>query len=170
MPLNLELRDVSSELEEMRSVLLVSCPVCPQISLAMQNETPWIELFESGLKTRALEEHIARFRESLEDRGVRTGAFTTRLPLPTMCLWTRGQRERLLERSRDYEAVVVLGCESATYTAQRALEGEDCRVIQGMTTVGITNAEVGYRFPATLELREKTRVHQGKASEEETHE
>lgn len=160
MPLNLEIRDVSAELEGAKSVLVVSCPVCPQVSLAMQDDSPWIELFKNGLKTHALEERIKDLRHSLEQQGVRTGAFTTRAPLPTMCLWTKGQRGRLLERSRGYEAVVVLGCESATYTARQVLKDTDSRVIQAMRTIGITNATVAYRFPATVELREETRVPQ----------
>jgi hypothetical protein len=48
----------------------------------------------------ALQDRIRQMRESLEHRGIRTAFFTTRLPLPTMCLWTNGQRARLLRRTR----------------------------------------------------------------------
>ena len=109
MPINLRPIDVSTELEGIGSVLFVPCPVCPQLSLAMQTDSPWLELFKSGLKTGALEAHIGELRKRLEEKGVRTGVFTTRLPLPTMCLWTKSQRERLIRRSKGYEAVVVLG-------------------------------------------------------------
>lgn len=170
VPINLEPRDVSGELSNIASVLMVYCPVCPQISLAMQQNSPWIELFKSGLKTGALEEYINGIRDSLEQHGVRTGVFTMRLPLPTMCLWTQGQRNRLLERAKDYEAVVVLGCDSATYTAQQALKNADCRIIQAMQMIGITNATVSYRFPMTLELQEKTRVQLSKNVGHTSHE
>ena len=158
MPINLEPQDVSADLAGVSSVLIVYCPVCPQISLAMQTDSPWIELLKSGLKTGALEEHIEDIRQPLEQRGIRTDVFTLRLPLPTMCLWTKGQRSRLLRRAKDYEAVVVLGCDSARFTAQQTLRSAGCRVVQAMKMIGITNATVGYQFPMTLELQEKTRV------------
>jgi hypothetical protein len=170
MPINLVPIDVSSDLENVGSVLVVLCPVCPQFSLAMQRDSPWIELFKNGLKTGALEDYIKEFREPLEKSGVRTGVFTTRLPLPTMCLWTKGQRKRLLRRAKDYEAVLVLGCDSAAFTAQQVLKKTECKVIQGMRTVGITNATVTHRFPLTFELEEKTRVEISHIGEHTDHE
>ena len=162
MPINLQPIEVSSDLENAVSVLIVLCPVCPQFSLAMQKDSPWIELFKYGLKTGALEDHIKEIRNPLEERGVRIGVFTTRLPLPIMCLWTEGQRKRLLKRARNYEAVVVLGCDSAAFTARQVLKNTNCNVIVGMRTVGITNATVTHRFPLTFELQDKTRVQIGR--------
>lgn len=170
MPINLEPIDISADLSNISSVLFVYCPVCPQVSLAMQTDSPWIDLLKSGFKTDALEDHISDIREPLENRGIRTSVFTMRLPLPTMCLWTKGQRNRLLKRAKGHEAVVVLGCNSATYTAKQVLKNTDCRVIQAMRMVGITNATVGYRFPITFELQEKTRVQLTKDGEQTRHE
>ena len=117
MPINLQPKDVSDDLQNVSSVLIVLCPVCPQFSLAMQQNSPWIEFFKYGLKTGALEDHIKEIRRPLEKRGVRTGVFTMRLPLPMMCLWTKGQRKRLLKRAKNYEVAVVLGCDSAAFSA-----------------------------------------------------
>lgn len=136
----------------------------------MQLETPWLEFFKSGLKTAALEDHIGKIRAPLEERGVRTAVFTIRAPLPMMCLWTKGQRERLLKRARDYEAVVVLGCDSAAFTAQQVLKDTNCKVILGMKMVGITNATVTHRFPSTFELEDATRVPIGQTGEPVIHE
>lgn len=158
MPINLQPTDVSDDLENVSSVLIVLCPICPCFSLAMQKHSPWIEVFKHGLKTEALEDHIKEMRDPLEKRGVRTSVFTMRLPLPMMCLWTKRQRKRLLTRAKDYEAVVVLGCDSAAFTAQQVLKNTDCHVITGMRTVGITNATVTYRFPLTFELQDENRV------------
>lgn len=158
MPINLQPTDLSGDLENVSSVLIVLCPVCPCFSLAMQKDSPWIEFFRHGLKTGALEDHIKATLNPLEERGVRTGVLTMRLPLPMMCLWTKGQRKRLLKRAKDFEAAVVLGCDSAAFTAQQVLSNTDCRVIKGMRTVGITNATVTHRFPLTFELQDKTRV------------
>lgn len=158
MPINLESRDVSGDLSGINSVLIVYCPVCPQVSLAMQHDSPLVEFFKYGLKTGALEEYISEMRDSLENHAIRTGVFTMRLPFPTMCLWTKGQRKRLLKHARNYEAVIVLGCDSATYTVQQTLKDTNCRVIQAMQMIGITNATVSYLFPMTLKLKDKIRV------------
>lgn len=158
MPLHLEPIDVSADLGGFSSVLIVSCPVCPPVSLAVQKNSPLIEFFKSGIKTRAFEDCIKAIREPLEQRGVRTGAFSMYAPFPPMCLWTENQRNRLLKRARDYDAVLVLGCDSATYTAKDALRNIDCKIIQAMRMIGITNTTVKFRFPLTLELRHKTHV------------
>lgn len=161
MPLHLEPLDVSVDLENISSVLIVSCPVCPPVSLAIQKGSPFIEFFKSGLKTGAFEDYIKEIREPLEQRGVRTGVFSIYAPLPTMCLWTQGQRNRLLKRAKDYEMVLVLGCDSATYTVQQALKNTHCQVIQAMHMTGITNATVKFQFPMIVNLAEKTRIGAG---------
>jgi len=152
MPVHMESLDVATDLEKFKSVLIVSCPVCPPISLATQTKTPFIELFKRGIKTGAFEEYITSLREPLEQRGVRTDAYKTYIPSPTMCLWTKGQRNRFLKRAKDYEAVVVLGCDTATYTVKDAVQETNCQVIQGMRSTGFTNARLRFRLPMTVEL------------------
>lgn len=163
MPLHLETLDVFNELEYYKSVLIVSCPVCPPVSLATENNSPLIEFFKSGIKTRAYEDYIHKIREALERRGVQTGVFTTYAPCPATCLWTKGQRNRLLKRARNYDAALVMGCESARYTVEKALKSTDCQVVLGMKLTGITNASVDFRFPLTITLENLARV---KANEE----
>jgi hypothetical protein len=154
MPIHLEPLDVSAELERFGSVLIVSCPICPPMSLAMQRRSPFLEFFKRGLKTEAFEDYIREMREPLEQRGVRTGAYSVYLPCPTMCLWTKGQRRRLLKRAKEYEAVLVLGCDSATETVRHSLRNSDCKVIQAMQATGVANATLQFRFPMTLEFRQ----------------
>ncbi len=170
MPINLEAIDLAADVVNARSVLIVICPVCPQLSFAMQEDEPWLDVFKHGLKTAALEDHIRSICDPLEARGARTGVFTMRLPLPMMCLWTEGQRRRLLNRAKDFEVVVVLGCDSAAFTAQHVLKDSDCRVILGMRMIGITNATVAHRFPLRFELEKTTRVQIGQLGEEDHHE
>ena len=152
MPVHLEPLDVATSLENFRSVLIVSCPVCPPMCVAMQQNSPFIEFFKRGLKTGAFEDYIQSIRKPLEQRSIRTGAYSIHLPTPMMCLWTEWQRSRFLKRARDYEAVLVLGCDSATYTAQEVLKNTDCQVIPGMQMIGTTNATLKVRFPLTVEL------------------
>jgi azurin len=120
--------------------------------MAMREGKPLIECFKNGFKTEALEDYIKDIRVSLEQRGIRTDAFTMRVPHPLMCLWTQGQRTRLRARAKDFQAIVVLGCHSAAHTARDAVTDTDCRVVQGKKTIGLGNATVKFRYPATLEL------------------
>lgn len=158
MPLHLRPLDVSKDLEGVRSVLIVSCPVCPSVSLAIETASPFIEVSRRGLTTRAFQDHIAEIRESLEQHGIRTAVLSMYIPVPTMCLWTQGQRKRLLKHAKDFEAVLVLGCDSAKHTVQRALNDADCRVVLAMRMTGITNATTKLRFPMTVSLEETTCV------------
>ena len=158
MPLHLEPLDLSNELEEYESVLIVSCPICPPVSLAAERQSPVIEFFKSGIKTRAYEDHLQEICEPLEKRGVRTSVLTIYAPCPMLCLWTTGQRKRLLKRARDFEAVLVMGCESARYTVEHALEDTDCKVVLAMQLVGITNATLKSKFPSTIALDNLARV------------
>ena len=152
MPIYLEPRNVTADLEGFGSVLIVSCPICPPMCVSMQKKKPFIEFFKHGLKTQAFEDYISSIREPLEQSGVRTGVFTMRVPVPMMCLWTQGQRNRLLRRAKNYDAVLVLGCNSATYTAKDTLKETGCQVFQAMRVETITNAIVKFRFPLTVEL------------------
>lgn len=152
MPIYLEPRDTIDDLKRFGSVLIVSCPICPPMCVSIQQKQPFIELFKRGLKTGAFEAYIRSIRTALEEHGVRTDAFTMRLPVPMMCLWTAGQRQRLLRRAKGFEAALVLGCDSATYTAIDALRETGCAVFQGMAVKTITNATATFRFPGTIEL------------------
>ena len=158
MPLHLKPLDVSGDVENVGSALIVSCPVCPPASLAIQRNSPFIEFFKRGLKTGAFEDHIKELRQPLEQRGIRTDVFSIYAPVPTMCLWTRGQRKRLLKRAKDFDAVLVLGCDSATYSVRQALKDTECQIIQAMQMTGITNATVKLQFPLTVNLEETARV------------
>ncbi len=114
MPVNVIPRDVSSDLAGFNSVLIASCPVCPPMCLAMQQKEPFIEFFKHGIKTAAFEDYIQSVRDTLAQRGVRTGVFSIHTPTPMMCLWTERQRKRLRKRAKGYDAVMILACDSGT--------------------------------------------------------
>lgn len=153
MPILLEERDFMSDIEDYESVLIVSCPMCPAMNLAMQTDTPLIDLFDHGVKTPAYEDYIKSIRDSLEKRGIRTDVFATRLPSPLMCVWTEGQRKRFLDHAKGFDAVLVMGCSSAARTAEDALKDADCPVFLGMRMKGIANAKLEIEPPFTVKIR-----------------
>ena len=150
MPVNVTPRDVSSDLVGFKSVLIASCPVCPPMCLAMQKKEPFIEFFKHGIKTSSFEDHIQTIRDSLAERGVRTGVFSIHLPTPMMCLWTKRQRARLLKRAKDYEAVLILACDSGTESAKDALKDTNCQIVQSLDMNGVINATTSIHFPLTV--------------------
>ncbi|MDJ0639804.1 MAG: hypothetical protein QNJ20_13285 [Paracoccaceae bacterium] len=152
MPIFLEPIDVIDELKDFQSVLIVSCPVCPPMCVSIQQKKPFLQPLKHGVKTKAFEDYVASIQDALAKHGVRSGAFTMRLPVPMMCLWTKRQRARILKRAQNFEAVLVLGCDSATYTAVDALRETDCKVHQGMQVKTITNATMTFPSRAAVTL------------------
>ena len=169
MPVYLEPQDVSADLENFKSVLIFSCPICPPMCLAMQKKSPFIEFFKRGFKTGAFEDYIKSIREPLEKRGVKTGVYSVRMPIPMVCLWTGRQHKRLLRKAKGYEAVLILGCDSATYTVKEALKSTDCQIIQAMQMTGIANATVKFRFPMKVELDMHLVPKKGRVKRNPTH-
>lgn len=166
MPLHLEPLDVSHALESYKSVLIVSCPICPPVSLATDKNSPFIEFFKHGIKTGAYEDYLRKIRESLAQHGVESGVFTSYMPCAATCLWTKGQRNRLLKRARNYDAALVMGCESARYTVEETLKDTACKVVLAMQLVGITNASLKFQFPLTVKLENLARVSANERVEE----
>jgi len=152
MPVNLTPRDVSADLADFNSVLIASCPVCPPMCLAMQKKAPFIELFKHGFKTAAFEDYIRSIRASLKSRGARTDVISLHTPTPMMCLWTERQRKRLLKRAKDFEAVLVLACDSGVESVKDALEDTDCQIVQALNMDGVINATTTIRFPLTVRM------------------
>lgn len=152
MPLYLNDVDVVSQVEGARSVLIVPCRMCPATSLAVRNNRPFFELFKSFLRSPPLEEHIKKLQSRLEERRLTTGVYLPRQFLA--CAWTASERKRLLKRAKQFDTVIVLGCDSATESARDALKSTDCKVIQGMEVAGIVNVKIRFHWPGTLSLED----------------
>jgi len=65
-------------------------------------------------------------------------------------MWTAGRREKLRKRASQHDAVIVLGCESATETVRDAVQAADCKVIEGMKVSGIMNAQLKFDLPGDV--------------------
>ncbi len=159
MPFLLGDRDVTGELAGVRSALIVPCRFCPAASLAVRTKSPYLKLFGGFLRTPAYESSIRTLESRLEQQGIRTEVFDSRLPQDfVMCMWSRGRREALARRAKGHDAMIVLGCDAAAETARSCADG--CRVIRGMAAEGIMNVVPRARFPFELhlEVQSVTRV------------
>ncbi len=74
-------------------------------------------------------------------------------------MWTGKRRNALLEPAKNYEAVVVMGCEAAVATVRSTLESTACHVIPGLKSEGIMSIQPKFSLPCnlTLDLESVTR-------------
>lgn len=151
MPLHFDDRDVVAEAVGLRSALIVSCNMCPAITVAVREKKPFLRLFRNFLKSAPFERYVADLRSALLEKGIRTDIFKSPIPHQWfMCMWTAGQAKKLRNRVKDYDGIVVLGCESATQTVRDAAEGCRCRIIEGMELTGIMNAKLKIAPPLNV--------------------
>jgi hypothetical protein len=154
MPIHFTDLDVLSQVDEGSSALIVPCTMCPAATMAVREERPFLQLFRSPFKSPPLERYIAALRSQLADKGVRTQVFKSRLYHQWfLCMWTAGRRKKLHKHAGRHDALVVLGCDSATQTVQEAAEGSNCKVIEGMKVSGIMNAHLRVHLPADVSFK-----------------
>jgi hypothetical protein len=155
MPIYLEHRDIRHELTGCRSALIVPCPICPAISLAVARREPYIDFFRRFLVTPAYARSIEALRGCLKAMSVPSTVGRVDFPIPLMCMWSGWQRQRLAGMAGPYDAVVVLGCDSAVATVRHAVDSRGCRVVGGMRVAGIVGVtpRFSWRGRITLETR-----------------
>ena len=155
MPIHLDDLDVMSEIEGLRSVLIVPCNLCPGVTVAVRENRPFMRLTRSLLKSAPFEEHMESLRSRLQEAGVEVDIFRS-VPYHQwfLCMWTDGRRKQLEKAVRDYDGVIVLGCDSATETVRRAIGSAPCKVIEGMRVAGIMNAKLTFRLPDRLSFED----------------
>jgi len=157
MPIYLKDVDVVPEVAKFQSALIVLCRFCPAASLAVRNDKPFIEFFRRLLKTEPYEELIDNMQSRLKKEGLKIGVFKGNLLNYMICLWTSGGRKKLIKHASQFEAVVVMGCESAYESVQEILKSTNCQVFQGMESEGVLNAIPKVHLPFNLSL-EKFKV------------
>ena len=152
MPFYLRDRDISPELAAVGSVLIVPCRFCPAATLAVREQKPYIRLFRNLLRTPSYESYIRALKARLENAGIRTGVFDSKLPHQFVaCMWTASRRKALARRAAACDAVIVLGCDAAVATVRSALPANS-RVIAGMELEGIMTVIPRVRFPFDISL------------------
>lgn len=171
MPIYLKEVDVIDEVAKFKSALIVLCRFCPAASLAVRNDKPYLEFFRRLLKTEPYEALVDNMQSRLKKEGLKTAVFKGNLLNYLICLWTSGWRKKLIKHAGQFEAVVVMGCESAYESIKEILKSTDCQVFQGMESEGVLNAIPKVHLPLNISF-EKFRVtpmiYQGKQSEQET--
>ncbi len=153
MPIYLKEKDDFPELARFNSVLLVPCRFCPAASMAVTKKKPYFEFLRRFLKTGSYEQLLNSIKSNLRKKGIKTDIFRSRWPHQfVVCMWTTMRRRKLLRRARNYDAVVVMGCEAAVQTIYDALEPASCKVFQGMRSEGIMAIKPTLGMPANISI------------------
>lgn len=151
MPLHFEDADVRSELEGIRSVLIVPCRMCPAVTIAVRENRPFLQPWKSWFRSQPLERYITALQTRLTEDGIDSEVFGCTMPHQWfMCMWDSRTRERLRNSARRHGAVWVMGCSSAAVTVRDAVEELGCKVVEGMQLTGITNAKLSVRWPGEI--------------------
>jgi hypothetical protein len=155
MPIHFHDLDVVSEAEGMSYALIVPCIMCPAATVSVREKKPFIQFFRSFLKSAPLEQYIRTLQSKLKEKGVITKVFKSNLYHQWfMCMWTSGRRKKLQEYAKQYDAVIVLGCDSATETVRASVESTKCKVIEGMKVAGIMNAKLKFHLPFNISFED----------------
>lgn len=155
MPIYLRDLDVMPEVAGLGSALIVPCNMCPAVTVAVREQKPFIKLFSGFLKSAPFDEHIKALQSILRDQGVTTKVFKSNLYHQWfLCMWTSGRRKKLQKYARQYDAVIVLGCDSAVATVRDLLQSTDCKVIQAMEVAGIMNAKPSFKLPCNISFED----------------
>ena len=151
MPIHFKDLDVVSEVAGSSSALIVPCNMCPAATVSVRERKPFMQLFRSFLKSGPFEQYLRKLQSRLEQNGVTTKVFKS-IPYHQwfMCMWTSGKRKKLKKEAEKYEAVIVLGCDSATKTVRDVVKSTNCKVIEGMKVTGIMNAKLTFKMPGTI--------------------
>jgi D-alanyl-lipoteichoic acid acyltransferase DltB (MBOAT superfamily) len=157
MPIYLKEVDVVAEAAKFKSALIVLCRFCPAASLAVRNEKPYLEFFRRLLKTEPYEALVDNMQSRLKKEGLKTSVFKGNLLNYLICLWTSGWRKKLIKRAGQFDAAVVMGCESAYESVQEILKWTNCQVFQGMESEGVLNAIPKVHLPFNISF-EKFKV------------
>ena len=151
MPIHFNDLDVVSEAVGLSSALIVPCYMCPAVTVAVREKKPFIQFFKNFMKSAPFEQYMTTLQSRLKENGVKTKVFKS---IPShewfMCMWTSGKRKKLQKCAEQYEAVIVLGCDSATETVRDVVKSTDCKVIEGMEVAGIMNAQIRFHLPGNV--------------------
>lgn len=159
MPIHLTDLDVFQSTSGLKSVLIVPCIMCPAVTVAIRERKPFMRLLTGPFVSAPFEEYLERLQVRLQEQGVKAEVFKSRwYPNWFLCMWSEGRRRKLQRRAQHFEAVLVLGCDSATETVSGAIGSTDCRLIEGMETCGLTNAKLKLGWPASVSFQDARTV------------
>ena len=153
MPFHFKSIDDISEYKQFKSVLIIPCRFCPAASASITTNEPYFQFFRKFLRTDSYERQIKKLKSQLEEAGIKTDIFKSKIIHQfVLCMWSSKRRQKLLKRAKEYEALIVLGCEAAVNTVRDAVQSASCKVLQGLETEGVMSIQPRVHLPANISL------------------
>jgi hypothetical protein len=151
MPIHFNDVDLDAEVSGLKTALIVPCIMCPAVTVSIREKQPLMKLFRSIFKSAPFEEYLKALQTRLCDKGIKADIFKSRLYQHWfLCMWSSARRKKLQRHAQGYEAVIVLGCDSALETIRDSLKSTDCKIVEGMRSAGLTNAKLKIEFPGNV--------------------
>jgi hypothetical protein len=155
MPIHFNDVDLDSGVSGLKTALIVPCIMCPSVTVSIREKQPFMKLFRSIFKSTPFEQYLKALKMRLGEKGIEADIFNSRLYQHWfLCMWSSARRKKLQRQAQGYDAVIVLGCDSATKTVGDAVQSLNCKVIEGMTVGGLTNAKMKIGFPANVSFED----------------
>ena len=155
MPIHLNDLDVIAETEGVHSALIIPCYMCPAVTVATREQKPFIQFMSNFLKSPPFEKYIKSLQSALSEIGIETKVFESLFVHHWfLCMWSSGRRRKLMREINNYDAAIVLGCDSATETVRDLVAEHDCKVIQGMEVVGFMNVKMKFSLPCNISFED----------------
>ena len=155
MPIHLRDLDVVSQTAGVSSALIVPCNLCPAVTVAVNQQQPFMKLFRSWLKSAPFEGYIKDLQSRLSEKGVKTKVFKNPIYHQwCLCMWTNRRRKKLEKQAQGHDAVIVLGCDTANETVRDAVKPTGAKVIEGMQVAGLMNAKLSIQLPANIAFKD----------------
>ncbi|MHA2500217.1 MAG: hypothetical protein ACXAEL_11675, partial [Candidatus Hodarchaeales archaeon] len=137
------------------SALIVPCNMCPAVTVAVREEKPFMQFFRSFLKSAPFAQYLRALQSRLNEMGVNSKVFKSNLYHQWfLCMWTSGRRKKVQKYVKQHDAVIVLGCDSATETVRDSVKSTDCKLIEGMEVAGIMNAKLRFHLPCNVSFED----------------
>ena len=153
MPFHFKPINDISKFTQFKSVLIIPCRFCPAASASITANEPYFEFLRTFLKTDSYERDIKNLKSQFEVEGIKVDVFESKIIHQfVLCMWTEKRRKKLLKRAKEYEALIVLGCEAAVNTVSDAVQSSSCKVFQGLETEGVMSIQPRLHLPANISL------------------
>jgi len=120
--------------------------------LSVEKKEPYFSISRLLRKKDFFSEFIATRREALEREKIHTDCFKTPFLSAMMCLWPENLRIQLMRQAEHFDAVAVIGCQSAVRTVTAATSALNVRIVPMMEEHGVANFKAEIHFPFTMEL------------------
>ena len=135
-------KDILYDLEDAKSVFLIGCPACANMSLYIQKPTEgsaMMTLTPMGFRAVYVEEEVNRLAHLLADKELDVDSWVVKYPTVALCILDERTRNKISKKGRDFDTVITVCCDAGTKSVGNILTGK--RVIPAMKAGGIATAK-----------------------------